>query len=401
MDFKRGEEIMKKQKFSVWKSIKIGNNETKVVYKKSLEEGGYFDCRLGTINLIDVSLMFSHPLFVISTEEIKINLVKVTVEELGLNCEYDRLNYENICKKAFQHGLDFCPAEVGLQLMLEDKAIKTEDGNLYVAINPMQMNKCDIKNIFSLINFADNNYPVLRNCHKGPLFLTSAYVQNRAFYHHNEFVFIQRVVNGMSVNEKIKKDNAIKEGKTTWKTVSVGTKLKTINDFSENFLAFKYTDILSKDIFDKLEFTVAAKEDKINLVKMSGYDLGFDKEFTLKDTYNRIISLGFNPCSMESALQCVLQSAANSGGSLALGGGYWNYWDWEKGCDYCVIVDSSSQNFIRHQLNDHTNDVVALDLSVGIGLAYDALEVLLLWEKERDYKFSPEKTFVFVGGGGD
>ena len=93
-----------------------------------------------------------------------------------------------------------------------------------------------------------------------------------------------------------------------WKTIELGTGLKTADDFRKAIEASGYK--ISKwasDILNKQAFTVASEKTELDLVKITGVDLGFTKNVTRKKIYDRAIKLGLELCPNESGPQLRLQ----------------------------------------------------------------------------------------------
>ncbi len=96
------------QAFPVWKTIKLGTCKNPDEYRKALnEKAGYRigDGANGMLNKI-----------VVSSEEKEVDLVNISVAELGFN--NDGAQYKHICARALEFGLRRCPSEVGAALRL-------------------------------------------------------------------------------------------------------------------------------------------------------------------------------------------------------------------------------------------------------------------------------------------
>lgn len=93
-----------------------------------------------------------------------------------------------------------------------------------------------------------------------------------------------------------------------WKTIKLGTGLKTADDFRQALKAygFKIGDWAS-DILGKPAFTVAAKETEVELVKVLVRDLGFQNGAVQKDIYRKAQELGLGLCPNEVGPQLRLQ----------------------------------------------------------------------------------------------
>jgi hypothetical protein len=93
-----------------------------------------------------------------------------------------------------------------------------------------------------------------------------------------------------------------------WKTVKLGTGLKTADDFRR---AFKKNNIniggWGNDILGQSTFTTSDKETELNLVNVSVAELGFKNGATRKDIYYRAKELGLELCPAEVGPQLRLQ----------------------------------------------------------------------------------------------
>lgn len=112
--FLSGELMIKEteNEFNVWKTIKLGTGlQTADDFRKALKDNGF--------NISDwASDILKKPAFTVATKEIELDLVVVSVAELGFK---DGATREQIYTRAKELGLDLCPAEVGPQLRLQYK----------------------------------------------------------------------------------------------------------------------------------------------------------------------------------------------------------------------------------------------------------------------------------------
>lgn len=97
------------KEFPVWKTIKIGTFKEKEVLKDSIKAKGYF---IGSW----ANDLMDRPEFSLSEKESELDLVNVSVGELGFS---GWTTYADICSKAKEFGLELAPAEVGPQLRLQ------------------------------------------------------------------------------------------------------------------------------------------------------------------------------------------------------------------------------------------------------------------------------------------
>ena len=95
--------------FPTWKTITLGTHRTVGDLHTALKQGG------NEVNGWAKDIM-SKPAFTLAEEEHELQLVKVTVKELGFT---DRTRFDRICDRAQELGLKLCPAEVGPQMRLQ------------------------------------------------------------------------------------------------------------------------------------------------------------------------------------------------------------------------------------------------------------------------------------------
>lgn len=122
--------------FQTWKTIKLGTGlKAAEDFRKALKDGGH---RIGDWG----NDILGKPAFKASETEIEVDLVVVSVEELGFK---DGATRKDIYERALSYGLELCPNEVGPQLRLQYtnqpngewlliamEPISDSDGNLYV-----------------------------------------------------------------------------------------------------------------------------------------------------------------------------------------------------------------------------------------------------------------------------
>src|SRR3989338_7539783 len=122
-----------REKFPIWKTIRLGGFKTPAEIRKALEDGGF------KISDWAEQILEKTPLPGSPSE---INLVRMTVADLGF--EFNATT-EDIYARAKELGLDLCPAEVGPELRLQYpdqplgewsnvamKPIMDADGFLYI-----------------------------------------------------------------------------------------------------------------------------------------------------------------------------------------------------------------------------------------------------------------------------
>jgi hypothetical protein len=101
-----------------------------------------------------------------------------------------------------------------------------------------------------------------------------------------------------------------------WKTIRLGTGLKTATDFRKVLIVdFRKAAIMSgnhigdcgNDILGRLAFTAVTEETEVDLVIVSVSELGFKDGATRKDIYARALELGLQLCPNEVGPQLRLQ----------------------------------------------------------------------------------------------
>jgi hypothetical protein len=97
------------REFAIWKTITLGVQKDVKALKKALEKYGF---KVGDY----AADIMTKPTFAVATEEEKIDLVKVSVAELGLTATTP---LRDIYARAFEVGLKLCPNEVGPRLRIE------------------------------------------------------------------------------------------------------------------------------------------------------------------------------------------------------------------------------------------------------------------------------------------
>src|SRR4030042_3239242 len=127
--FLAGELVIKpiQFEFKVFKTITLGTGlKTPGDFRKSFKDNG---CRIGDW----ANDILGRPAFTVATEETELDLVVVSVAELGFKKGATR---EQIHARAKELGLDLCPAEVGPQLRLQSKDQSNGEW-LVVAMEPI------------------------------------------------------------------------------------------------------------------------------------------------------------------------------------------------------------------------------------------------------------------------
>ena len=110
--FLAGELVVKEaeRKFSTWKTVKLGTGlKSADDFRRTLNAGG--------IKISDwANDILGKPAFSVAAEATEVDLIKVTVAELGFKKGARR---DQIYERAKELGLQLCPPEVGPQLRLQ------------------------------------------------------------------------------------------------------------------------------------------------------------------------------------------------------------------------------------------------------------------------------------------
>lgn len=136
--FLRGELMVKpvQPELKVFKTIKLGTNGLKTAddFRKAIKDKGM---RIGDY----ADDILGKPAFTVATEETEIDLVVVSVAELGFKNGATR---EQIYIRAKELGLDTCSAEVGPQLRLQYKNQPMSEW-LLIAMEPITASVGDLE----------------------------------------------------------------------------------------------------------------------------------------------------------------------------------------------------------------------------------------------------------------
>ena len=127
--FLSGETVVKaiEQSFAVRKTIKLGTGlKTADDFRKALKQSG---CEISNWG----NDILGEPMFIVSKTETEIDLVSVSVAEIGFN---DGATRKDIYERAISLGLELCPNEVGPQLRLQYKDQPIDEW-LLIAMEPI------------------------------------------------------------------------------------------------------------------------------------------------------------------------------------------------------------------------------------------------------------------------
>lgn len=131
---------------------------------------------------------------------------------------------------------------------------------------------------------------------------------------YNELSFgqMEAVVNklgGMQgVRRFLNNELVVKERFPVWRTVKLGTGLKTANDFDVALDNGKYNvNTPALNILEHPDFKVAHKETSIDLVRVSSTELGFKGSVNREMIYTQAQKLGLKLCPAEVGPQLRLQ----------------------------------------------------------------------------------------------
>ena len=121
-------------RFPIWKTIEVGSLRGVRAIRKVL---GYANCKVSDL----ASDILDKPAFKVATEKREIDLVRVSVSELGF---VNGAHWIDVCKRAFKYDMDICPAEVGPQLRIQydDQPI---DERLRIVMQPIEGTKSFVR----------------------------------------------------------------------------------------------------------------------------------------------------------------------------------------------------------------------------------------------------------------
>ena len=155
--------------FNVWKTIKLGTLKNADEFRQAFKENG-FKVGIWGNDILDKSS------FTVSQTEEEIQLVNVSVADLGFK---NGAKYGNICAKAKEIGLEFCPNEVGPQLRLQYKD-QPKGELLRIVMEPI----IDSDGGFNIFGVTHNNHDLWLICPHG--------YSDRFWSAHHRFVFCFR-----------------------------------------------------------------------------------------------------------------------------------------------------------------------------------------------------------------
>jgi hypothetical protein len=142
--------------FPIWKTIKLGTG-LKVAddFREALKAAG---CHFGDWG----NEILGKPAFTVSETEMEIDLVNVSVAELGFK---GGTTFKKICDRAAELGLKLCPAEVGPQLRLQ-YVDKPKGEWFLIAMEPITDSE-DVLRVFYIAHDGDVLYLTGRHGHPG------------------------------------------------------------------------------------------------------------------------------------------------------------------------------------------------------------------------------------------
>lgn len=95
----------------------------------------------------------------------------------------------------------------------------------------------------------------------------------------------------------------------TWKTIKLGTGLRTVDDFKNAGMKIRDGEMVSVDMLNNPDFRVADNENEIDLVVVTVAELGFSASTDVKEICIRAKELGLLLCPAEVGPQLQLQYA--------------------------------------------------------------------------------------------
>lgn len=158
--------------FVVWKTVKLGTHKSLADLQTALEKKGVIVASGG-------SVILNAPEFVLSAEEKELDLVRVTLEELGFEDDKS-VDHWDVLKRAHEIGLRLCPPAVGPALALAcEKQDLTDRYGLVIGMplmadpwcNPQAFYLCYEEKYYpDNVHVSARNVVVLGGAHDGPDF---------------------------------------------------------------------------------------------------------------------------------------------------------------------------------------------------------------------------------------
>ena len=152
--FLAGELVVKPvdRNWPTWKTIKLGTGAKNADdFRKALKDCGM---RIGDWG----NDILGKPEFTVIARETEVDLVKVTVAELGFK---DGARRDQIYDRAKEFGLELCPSEVGPQLRLQYKDQPLNEW-VYIGMEPIRRSDGDLS-VFS-VEHLDDGLWLYGNC---------------------------------------------------------------------------------------------------------------------------------------------------------------------------------------------------------------------------------------------
>jgi hypothetical protein len=255
--------------FKTFKTIKLGTgHKTADDFRAALKDAGYL---IG--NLASDILILGRPALKVVEHETEVELMVASVEGLGFP---NGATYARIYKRAKELGLELCPAEVGPQLRLQ--YLDQPKGEwLHIAMEPISDSDGSLS-VFGVARDDDGRWLQGDSVSPGIRFSAGSC-----------WIFVR---------PRFK----------TFKTIKLGTGLKTADDFGVAFkdAGCKVSNWVS-DILGKSACRAASKETEVDLVVASVEELGLPDGVTRAEIYERAKELGLELCPAEVGPQLRLQ----------------------------------------------------------------------------------------------
>ncbi|MDR3548188.1 MAG: hypothetical protein P4M11_08000 [Candidatus Pacebacteria bacterium] len=146
--------------FKTWQRIKLGTGlNTGKDFYRAWRSAGH------NVYIHTMDMVFDPKFSIGSEREREVDLVRVEIDELGLDPSPENTSIVDICKRAVLLGLSPC-AEVAFQLILQAKPLEYPSGkiwweyiNLFIGMEPI--NNYGNPSVFFIGNLWETGYPFL------------------------------------------------------------------------------------------------------------------------------------------------------------------------------------------------------------------------------------------------
>lgn len=270
---------MKTIETAVWQTITLGKNYKKSpIFVQAMRRTRGSNSCPDTRRVPDV---LQHPAFVTMNQPIEVELIRTSLEDLGYKQEdLKDLRYEHICERGLDRGWAYCPAEVGVQVLVQHSF--ADNQWLTIAMKPIPdqhgfgqvLRVYDSGSDVPFLTASDSE--LVRNALKGsmkkgePTIIAGSCKPYWGWKLDTQLIFIS----GDSA-EKIKAAMAVPWKMKVWRQVTLTTKLgRYPAEFPELLEAKKIRVGNGSALMKQNAFVEVFEEQTVDVVRVSVRELG-------------------------------------------------------------------------------------------------------------------------------